>query len=240
MQTLTSSEKHDKKALIALPGALSVEALLKEDAVRIGYHVSTFSSNERIWAFFEKENPSLVVLGDGDLKGIDLCRNIRAHNAGRYTTILVVSTVKQTRTEEGYLEAGADNVLHISEDSTSVHGWIAAADRHATNLADLKQWSNKIESYQRELNFMNVQLEEMLTNTNKLAVEAELAYLALDQIFKPAAGGILVVDKSQMPFDIMRPSCITFKCQGGSKHVSGKEIREESSHIVVAEYPFSI
>lgn len=146
-------------------------------------------------AFLKRKPPSLVILGNRGMKGIDLCHKIRKHTAGRDITILMVSTFEQTEDEEDFLNAGADNFLHLSERSTPLRGWIAAADRHVNALVDLKQYRNKIKAYQSELDFMNIQLEETLTNANQLAVEAELVYLELDQIFKTAAGGILVIDK---------------------------------------------
>ena len=195
MQKLRSSEKSDKKALIAIPDASSLQALFEEETIRSGYDVSTFNRDDQIWSFFKKEAPSLVILGSRGLKGVDLCRKIRKHAAGSDTTILMVSTFEQTEDEEDFLDAGADNFLHLSERPTSLHGWITAADRHVNALVDLKQCRNKIKAYQSELDFMNIQLEETLANANKLAVEAELDYLELDQILKTAASGILVIDK---------------------------------------------
>ncbi len=90
------------------------------------------------------------------MKGIDLYRKIRKHTAGRDITILMVSTFEQTEDEEDFLNAGADYFLHLSERSTPLRGWIAAADRHVNALVDLKQYRNKIKAYQSELDFMNI------------------------------------------------------------------------------------
>ena len=201
MQKLLSSKKNDKKALIAIPDAPSLMALFEKEAARFGYDVTTFTSDDGIWSFFKRETPCLVVLGNRGLKGIELFRKIRKHPAGRYTFILMTNTFKQGNEEEEFLNAGADIVLHLSERSTALRGWIAAADRHVNALVDFKGCRNKIKTYQKEMDFINIQLEETLTRTNQLAMEAELAYLELDQIFKTAASVILVIDKN---FNILR------------------------------------
>ena len=201
MQKLLSSKKNDKKALIAIPYAPSLKALFEKETAGFGYDVTTFKSYSGIWSFFKRETPCLVVLGNRGLKTLELCSKIRKHPAGRYTSILMMNTFKQRNDEENFLNVGADIVLHLSERSTALRGWIAAADRHVNTLLDFKECSYKIETYQKEMNFINTQLEETLTRTNQLAMEAELAYLELDQIFKTAASVILVIDKN---FNILR------------------------------------
>ncbi len=195
MQMDRSLKKSPKKALIAIPDAPSVQVLIEKEMIRFGYNVSTFKGVDRAWSFFEQETPLLVVLSSyhHGLKAVDLCRRIRRHGVGRYTTILVVTTSGQAEEEEA-LAAGANLFLDLSEGSAPLRGWGSATDRHVTDLMALKQCRQKTEAYQKELDFMNDQLEEALTNANKLAVEAELAYLEMDQIFKTAAGGILVID----------------------------------------------
>jgi len=59
MQKLISSEKSDKKALIAIPDAPSLQTLFEEETVRFGYDVPTLNGDDRIWSFFEKEAPLL-------------------------------------------------------------------------------------------------------------------------------------------------------------------------------------
>ena len=102
MQKDRPLEKNPKKALIAVPDAPSVQTLLEEEVVRFGYDINTFNGVDRAWNFFEQKTPFLVVLGSGHhgLKAVDLCRRIRQHGAGRYTTILVVTTPGQTGGEE--------------------------------------------------------------------------------------------------------------------------------------------
>lgn len=191
-----TSEKSDKKALIALPDALSMQALFEGEMVRFGYDVTAFKGIDRAWHFFEQETPPLVILGSDEesSKAVELCRRIRQHSAGRFTTILVVNALGRAGDEEEALEAGADRFLNFSGQSGPLHAWISAADRQVIDRTDLRQCHNKIKTCQSELDSMNDQLEEALTNANQLAVDAELAYLELDQIFKTAAGGILVID----------------------------------------------
>jgi len=59
MQKPISSEKSEKKALIAIPDDPSLQALFEKETVRFGYDLSSFNSDDRIWSFFEKEAPLL-------------------------------------------------------------------------------------------------------------------------------------------------------------------------------------
>lgn len=51
-----------------------------------------------------------------------------------------------------------------------------------------------IEEYKKELEEVNDQLEESINRANQMAMEAEKAYVEINQIFKTVAGGILLID----------------------------------------------
>jgi len=70
----------------------------------------------------------LVVLGSGDPKEIDLCRKIRAHTAGRHTTILAVSTLEQTR--DKMIQKTVSIGLTLYSPSESENNLIARADQY--------------------------------------------------------------------------------------------------------------
>ncbi len=191
-----TSQKHDKRALIAIPDAPSMQPLFEPEAARLGYDITTFKDYDRAWDFFKQETPSLVILGsDGQISNtLELCRRIRKHPMGRFTTILMANARRRDGDEEEALDAGADHILCLSKKQGSLRALFSVLERQVTDRADLAICQKDLFSCRRELDDMNDQLEQALTNANQLAVDAELAYLELDQIFKTAAGGILVID----------------------------------------------
>jgi|GEM_PF-4463680 len=80
-----------------------------------GYQVTAVATAEEAWAAYEERFFPLVVadwlMPAEHRDGLDLCRSIRQHPAGRKTMILVVTVRDQAPDLEAVLDAGADDYL---------------------------------------------------------------------------------------------------------------------------------
>lgn len=191
-----SQEMDEKKALLLTKDRSFPRSALVNEMSSRGYRVMPFPDLERGWQYFEEELPPLVILDVkiGREEAYDMCGRIRDHASGRYTTILMANPPGSGADMEANLSSGINYCVEVFPDSRTLGGWHIEIDRRVNDLKDLQHSHQRIRALQKELDFMNLQLEDALTRANQQAVEAELAYLEMDQIFKTAAGGILVID----------------------------------------------
>ena len=198
-----SSEKVEKRTLLMVVGSSNLHDAIKNEMSPFGYQVAISPDLEKGWQYFEKELPQLVIL-DSNIDGkqvVGLCHRMRNHPLGRYVAILITNTSGLDDHVKAAMNSGADQYIRLFAESSSLDRWIPEINRRVDDLKDLKYSHQRIKSLEEELDFMNQQLEETLTRTNQLAMETQLAYLELDQIFKTTAGGILVIDSE---FTVLR------------------------------------
>ncbi len=92
--------------------------LLAAVLAHLGHESRSASDGAQAWELFQAEPVPLVILDLGMpvLDGLELCRRIRAHDAGRETFVLVV-TARDARDDfAAVLDAGADD--YVSKPST--------------------------------------------------------------------------------------------------------------------------
>ncbi|MBW2129895.1 MAG: diguanylate cyclase [Deltaproteobacteria bacterium] len=191
-------ERNREKALIVHNGHPSFLSLLESQLVSAGFDVHVITESDKGLRFFRDNLPALVVL-DSRLQPIPwetFCQNIRHHPEGRYVTILLTSPSPEPELLKTAIDHGVNHLLDPEENPQALEAWILWARKMVEYQADLKHSCVKLEAIEKEMSSLNIQLETSLSRANKMAVEAELAYLELDQIFKNAAGGILVVNTS--------------------------------------------
>ncbi|MBN2125558.1 MAG: diguanylate cyclase [Deltaproteobacteria bacterium] len=196
MRESSSRSGTGKRAMIVTRSTLPRQDRLERELARRGFDVTSLSDPDSARTFFQENLPGLVVLDAALEEGIlqALCAGIRGNPAGRYVAILLAGGHDYSRLLHEAIAAGADHCLVLEDGAHAPEDGAAAADGRVRDLLDLKRSREEIDAWRREVDFINGQLEEAMTKTGQLAVEAELAYLELDQIFKTAAGGILVVD----------------------------------------------
>ena len=92
--------------------------LLAAVLTHLGHHSRSASDGAQAWNLFQAEPVPLVILDLNMpvLDGLEVCRRIRAHDAGRETFVLVV-TARETRDDLAeVLDAGADD--YVAKPST--------------------------------------------------------------------------------------------------------------------------
>lgn len=174
-----------------------LQKLLTTSVKKRGFNIHCCNDAESGWEYFCKAKPLLIIL-EWDLpkmSGIALCRKMRASTIGRYITILMISNRENPQELEDALNAGVNYYKVKPVRDKFLEAWLSMADKNVHDMISHKTNNSKIEEYKQELEIMNDQLEESISCANKMAMEAETAYLEINQIFKTIAGGILLIDK---------------------------------------------
>ena len=109
------------------PTAHTLSAVLEV----LGHEAFGFEDGEQAWRAFEASPAQLVVL---DLKvpemgGLELCRHIRAHDAGQSTFILIVTAHDDPPALKAALDAGADDYVSKPTSPKGLRARIEIAER---------------------------------------------------------------------------------------------------------------
>jgi len=84
-----------------------------------------------------------------------------------------------------------------------------------------KQAEDKLETARQELEATNQQLEQYIERANQMAVQSEMAYIELDQIFNASADGMWVIGND---FNVLRINETLLALSGKSQEgVVGKK-----------------
>jgi diguanylate cyclase (GGDEF)-like protein/PAS domain S-box-containing protein len=189
------SETTKYKALIIEPDP-EFASLIETGVAQYKYNISIIADGLKGFQYFSENQPELIVLewNIPGMSGIELCQKIRETETGRYTTILMFSTRNEPEEMETAIKAGVNYFLNKPIDPRMFGAWLSAADKEVRDQSDLCESDRMIGSYKDELEDANFQLQDSITRANCLAMEAELAYVELNQIFNSAADGIRVID----------------------------------------------
>jgi DNA-binding response OmpR family regulator len=107
--------------------------IMYEEALRgFGYVPLCVSTGEEALAVYQREHPPLVILDvvmPGS-NGLDVCRRIRADEAGRDTFILIVTGLDAPDTLQMALDAGADDYLGKPVLIEQFHARVIIAERN--------------------------------------------------------------------------------------------------------------
>jgi DNA-binding response OmpR family regulator len=90
-----------------------VRTLLAAVLTHLGHEPIGVADGERAWALFQ-ESPTPMVILDVNLRGLDgleVCRRIRAHDAGRETFVVVITPFDGPEPLAAVLDAGADEYV---------------------------------------------------------------------------------------------------------------------------------
>ena len=171
--------------------------VLEESALAFGFDVELCASGTEGWAAFEREKPRLVIVEWHlpDEAAVELCRRIRASGQGNYSTILAVFNRGPVTGQRQALMAGASYCMDRTLKEPGVEEWLAIAKQGMDELHAIEETVASIDHYKQELEDVNNQLEKSIERANELAMEAEKAFIEINQIFKTVAGGIVLVNK---------------------------------------------
>jgi two-component system cell cycle response regulator len=170
--------------------------LLVNDTESLGLSAKACPDAESAWDYFVAESPRLIIL-DWKLPGMDgvgLCRKLRASKIGKYLAILMLTSNDKPEDMKTGLEAGANSYMVKPLKSRFYQAWISSAQKQVADLRNLEKSDEEIKKMKDGLEDVNEQLEATITKANQLAMEAEKAYLEVNQVLRTVAGSILVID----------------------------------------------
>ena len=106
----------------------------------LGHEATGFEDGQQAWDAYLASPSPLVVL---DLRmpgvdGLELCRRIRAHDAGDATFILIVTAHDDPAALKAVLDAGADDYIAKPSSPQSIRARIEIAERRVQQAAALR------------------------------------------------------------------------------------------------------
>jgi len=172
--------------------ALLLEALVEEH----GYGVTICPDAESGWAHFEKNQVHLLLVDWmlPGMNGVDFCEKIKATDRGKYLTILMSSVKSDPEDMAKAVNAGVNFFMVKPIKKEILDVWLSAASKHIDDCLKREADDLAFIFQKQALEDYNEQLEEAIGRANQMAVDAERAYIEVNQIFKTVAGGILFID----------------------------------------------
>lgn len=197
----------------------AVDELLKRIVESQGYTTVVCNTGASAMAAFASNSPQLVLMDWllPDMNGLELSKTFRSSERGKYLTILMISGKNCPEDMAMAIAAGVNYFMAKPIEMKILDLWLAAASQHVLDSRQREQADLALMKMHEELEDNNLQLEEAISRANALAMEAEQAYIELNQIFKTVAGGILLVDKE---FNLLRCNDSFLKMAGVSKEES--------------------
>lgn len=215
-----------------VPGKAGFTALIVEDDQAVcdllqrivegqGYSVVACTTGASAMAAFAAGSPHLILMDWvlPDMDGLELSRTFLASERGRYLTILMISGKDSPEDSATAIAAGVNYFMAKPVERKVLDIWLSAASQHVRDCLQREVDDKVLAKIQEELIDNNRQLEEAISRANAMAMEAEQAYIEINQIFKTVAGGILLVDKK----------CNLLRCNDAFLEMAGVT-REESRH----------
>lgn len=129
-----------------------------------------------------------------DMDGLELTKIFRASERGQYLTILMISGKDSPEDISTAIAAGVNFFMAKPVERRVLDIWLSAASTHVHDCLQRKEADLALAKIREELADNNLQLEEAIGRANAMAMEAEQAYIEINQIFKTVAGGIVLID----------------------------------------------
>jgi two-component system cell cycle response regulator len=162
---------------------------------------------------FAADSPHLVLMDWllPDMDGLELSRTFRASERGQYLTILMISGKDSSEDIATAIAAGVNFFMAKPAEKKVMDIWLSAASVHLQDCLQRERDDLALAKNREELADNNLQLEEAICRANTMAMEAEQAYIEINQIFKTVAGGIILVDKH----------CLILRCNDSFLKMAG-------------------
>lgn len=130
-----------------------------------------------------------------DMDGLELSRMFRTSDRGKYLTILMISGKDSPEDIATAIAAGVNYFMAKPVERKVLDIWLSASSKHVQDCLQREADDLALAKTKEDLEENNLQLEAALGRANAMAMEAEQAYIEINQIFKTVAGGIILVDK---------------------------------------------
>ena len=139
--------------VLVVDDARGSRLILSTSLKRAGYTVSTASNGAEAWTVLNKNGPAMVVCDwmMPEMDGLELCRLVRASNAGHYT-YFILCTARGSRTD--FMEAmaaGIDDFISKPVDPEELRARVAAAERVLRLEQELRRRQHELEEKNAEL-----------------------------------------------------------------------------------------
>lgn len=192
-----------RQRILIVEDQVEAQAWLRDNASTIDFEAEVCVSYATAWSSFERDQHRLVIIEWNlpDDECLTLCRQIKESPIGGYCTILIVSNQATPIDQTRALMAGACFCMDKPVMTPQISDWLAIAKQSMVERLSIEQTVNTIDRYKFELEDLNSQLEASIENANQLAMDAEKAYVEINQIFKTVAGGISLVNND---YEIIR------------------------------------
>ena len=200
----------------------AVCALLQRVLAGQGYTAVACATAASAMAAFAAGAPNLVLLDWmlPDMDGLELSRTFRASERGKYLTILMISGKDSPEDIATAIAAGVNYFMAKPVERKVLDIWLSAAAKHVRDCLQREGADLALAKIKEDLEDNNLQLEEALSRANAMAMEAEQAYIEINQIFKTVAGGILLVDKH----------CNLLRCNDSFLEMAGTKREKAKDH----------
>jgi DNA-binding response OmpR family regulator len=118
----------------------ATRALLQAALEELGHEAAGFEDGQRAWEAYAASPSPLMVLGlrMPGVDGLELCRRVRAHEAGETTFILVVTVHDDPAALAAVLDAGADDYVSKPSSPQSIRTRIEIAERRLQQTGALR------------------------------------------------------------------------------------------------------
>ncbi|OGQ98234.1 MAG: diguanylate cyclase [Deltaproteobacteria bacterium RIFOXYD12_FULL_55_16] len=187
-----------------------------------GYSTVACPTAASAMAAFAAGSPALVLMDWllPDMDGLELSKTFRASKRGQYLTILMISGKDSPEDVATAIAAGVNFFMAKPVEKQVLDIWLNAASLHGQDCLQREKADRALDKIQEELADNNLQLEEAIGRANAMAMEAEQAYIEINQIFKTVAGGIILVDKH----------CNILRCNDSFLAMAGVDRKASQEH----------
>lgn len=192
------ADTEQQQKILIVENQTEAQSFLRDNATAIGFEADICSTGESAWSVFEKNQHRLVIIEWNlpDNTCLTLCRQIKASPIGGYCTILMVTNQEMPIAQNSALIAGACFCMDQPVMTPQTAEWLAIAKQKMIERLAIEQTVKSIDRYKLELEDVNSQLEASIEHANQLAMDAEKAYIEVNQIFKTVAGGIALINNN--------------------------------------------
>jgi len=224
------------QTILIVEDHLEAQQVLAESARALGFTVVCCDSIETGWASYQQASPQLVIVEwhlPGDSASL-FCQRIKESAHGKLCTILTVANQAPAIPQAQALLAGATYCMDQPLFAAPLEQWLAIAQHDMDERLAVAQTVATIDHYKQELEDLNDQLEGSIERANQLAMDAEKAYVEINQIFKTVSGGIALINKD---CEVIRHN-ETFLTMSGSSATEVKSRKcYESFHSCLCNTP---
>ncbi|MBU0673453.1 MAG: GGDEF domain-containing protein [Proteobacteria bacterium] len=190
------SLNQDYRALVISPSTPDLERLIPL-VEACNFTAMGVTSSGEAWEILEKTLPQLLVISlDLPDRGSTLIRKIIPKKPDSLIVIGLFDPTTPPEVESTMAE-GYDFLLETSFSPTALRAALHSLTKcQQTSTSKTICQSETIQHQQQEMEELQDQIEQAFAMSNQTAMEAEMAFIELNMIFKAVTGGIVLIGKN--------------------------------------------